>query len=98
MLPGAGSVFPVLLLEILPLCADGGRGVAATFSEVDDEAAGGVLSFWGRCPRGNIGSGVFFLRILLKKGFDAGDFLGVVAGLVCDCRSLELTSDRDDSD
>lgn len=80
------------------LCTDGGRGVVETFNDVEDEAAGGVLSFWGRCARGNIGSGVFFFRILLKNGFDAGDFLGVVAGLVCDCRSLELTSDLDDSD
>lgn len=67
-------------------------------SEVEDEAAGGVLSFCGRCPSGNIGSGVFFLRSFEKNGFDAGDFLGVVAGLVWECLSFELTSDREDSD
>lgn len=72
--------------------------VADTLNEVEDEAAGGVFPFCGRCARLNIGSGVFFRRILLKNGFEAGDFLGVVAGLLCDSRSLELASDRDDSD
>ena len=47
-----------------------------------DEVVGGVLSFWGRCESGKSGSGGFLDLRSLKKGFEDGDFFGVVMGLL----------------
>lgn len=47
---------------------------------------------------GNSGSGAFFVLRNLKKGLAAGVFLGVTLGLCWDDWSIELASDRDDSD
>jgi hypothetical protein len=80
------------------LLAEGGRGVDATLKDAEEVPAGGALSFCGRCESGKSGSGAFLLLRMRKNGLLDGLFLGVVAGLVCEIRSLELTSEREDSD
>lgn len=81
---------------MVALCDEAGRGVTATFKE-DDEAAIAALFFCGKWASGNRGSGVFFI-LLRRKIDDVGVFFGVVLGLDRQALSIELASDRDDSD
>lgn len=82
---------------VVPPLAEDGRGVVQEPREDVEDMPGVVLFFCGcRCAKGNKGSGGFLFLLNLKKG--VVDFLGVALGLEWDRRSLELTSDLEDSD
>lgn len=84
-------------LGVVALWDEVGRGVMATLKDDDDIVRAGLLFFCGRCDSGNKASGGFF--ILLSRNIEDVDvFFGVVFGLDKKALSIELASDREDSD
>lgn len=84
-------------LEVVALCEEAGRGVAATFNEDAECATAAPLLFCGKCARGKRDSGAFLI-LFNRKMEDAGVFFGVVLGLDRNALSVELASDLEDSD